>query len=465
MTIRIREISRHPTTGAGQAGITVSVKRQVGNTTVDDDVSDAQGITEFDHAEIEYPGPVYSQQVVGADTTNRSGSIAGQVAGLFWETDIPDVFEIIGYGIAPNIGDAMAVTAAGDSMNVSVGTGVLLHKGGLPYVIEAAKTLTIPTSSAINPRIDRIIIRLTREGQAEQGKIELLVLEGTPAATPAPPNLAKNASTWDFSLAQVAVGTSVSVIASDKVTDERRSTTLGQQYAQDFPSTRTPGDLWYINSVSRVGRLALGDNNHVLKSSTGLGRPVWAALALSDLGITASAVQINYLNTATSNIQTQLNAHTSDISSVNSALGDKANTVDVNAALAGKVDDFTQTYAVTYLLGNGIDVITSAEPVVQAMLPEGCTLFAAHIESLVGGAGNLRVNIARATSLSLTYTDIDASDPLALSAATIVSKTSFTGWTTNFTQYDKVRITVDPAVTPTNVKRAAVVLRFTVART
>ncbi len=87
--------------------------------------------------------------------------------------------------------------------------------GGDPDV-----TLPIGANSSGSTRIDRVIVRLNLSATP---KAQLMILPGTPAASPVPPELTRNASTYDISLAQVTVGSGVVTITAGNVIDEREN--------------------------------------------------------------------------------------------------------------------------------------------------------------------------------------------------------------------------------------------------
>lgn len=78
--------------------------------------------------------------------------------------------------------------------------------------------------------------------------------------------------------------------------------------------------------LDQIAALAPTDNNFIVGNGT-----AWAletpAQALTSLGVTSTAAQLNYLNTATSDIQTQLNAKIAT-SSIATVANFRANTVD-----------------------------------------------------------------------------------------------------------------------------------------
>lgn len=79
------------------------------------------------------------------------------------------------------------------------------------------KTLSHSTNASGNPRIDRVILR----NDFVNNRIELDVLTGTAAASPAAPSLTQSSSVWEISLAQVAIANGYSTIAAADVSSER----------------------------------------------------------------------------------------------------------------------------------------------------------------------------------------------------------------------------------------------------
>mgnify|MGYP000904973931 CR=1 FL=1 len=119
----------------------------------------------------------------------------------------------------------LAVYADSTGMQVKVRTGAAWMQGHF-YKNDAEKILTIATSDPTNPRIDRVVLRLSWSGNS----IGLAVLTGIPAASPVAPGLTQSTTTWEMGLAQVYVGANVSTISSSNVTDERAWAVNGEQY-------------------------------------------------------------------------------------------------------------------------------------------------------------------------------------------------------------------------------------------
>ncbi len=78
--------------------------------------------------------------------------------------------------------------------------------------------LTIGSNDSLETRIDRVIVRLNLSATP---KARLMILPGTPGASPVPPQLTRSASMYDISLARVTVAPGVVTITAGNVVDER----------------------------------------------------------------------------------------------------------------------------------------------------------------------------------------------------------------------------------------------------
>jgi hypothetical protein len=307
MTTRaVRTYVRDPTSGAGINAVTVSLKKHNGGATVTSDATDANGLAELDRDAVGYPGPAYLTFTSGSTTDTHSGNVVGQIAGLLWAADLPDALALFGIGVVPGVGSELAASSAGTDMEIDVAAGMAMLKDGQPYIQEATQAVVIGTSDPSNPRIDRVVLRLTREGQTDQGKIVLAVAEGTPAGSPVAPALTQTSATWEFSLAQVSVLAGVTSIAANKVTDERYSTSLGQAYAFLYPASRTAGDVFYVTAAGKLARLAIGSTGTYLRVTGGI--PAWDDISADDILAAVSDTELGYVDGVTSPIQTQLDA-------------------------------------------------------------------------------------------------------------------------------------------------------------
>jgi hypothetical protein len=121
----------------------------------------------------------------------------------------------VGTGVLKTIMNELLVYADSTGMQVKVKSGAAYIKGHY-YENDVEGSLAIASSTTL-PRIDRAILRC----DWTTNTIQLAVLQGTPSITPVAPNLTQTTSRWEISLAQIAVGASVSTISAASVTDER----------------------------------------------------------------------------------------------------------------------------------------------------------------------------------------------------------------------------------------------------
>jgi hypothetical protein len=96
-----------------------------------------------------------------------------------------------------------------------LGAGVI--KNDALGELAAQATQAIAAADAVNPRIDRVVIRLDKVANTATR----IVLQGVPAASPVPIAPTRTAVTWDLLLAQVRVNVGDVVVIAGRVTDER----------------------------------------------------------------------------------------------------------------------------------------------------------------------------------------------------------------------------------------------------
>lgn len=301
--------------GTAVASNAVTLKKHVDDSTVDSGTTDAAGL--YEYTADGSPGPLYEQSTVGSTTKKRSGKSTGQV-GTWWLADHPKQMRSLGMGVVPNYTDVntsngeMTVTA-GTGLQVKVDEGLFFIDGDV-YNCTAQTNLSVTANSSGSTRIDRIIVRYTREGQTEEGKCVLMMLDGTPGAG-TPPALTNDSTKKEFSLAQLSVVNGAASFSSSDITDERYSTSLNQAYAFAYPTGIRSGDIFGV-VAGKLARLGIGTSGQVLRSTGSV--PAWSAIQASDLPTAIDAAKINtgvvsntefnYLDGVTSAIQTQLNA-------------------------------------------------------------------------------------------------------------------------------------------------------------
>lgn len=109
----------------------------------------------------------------------------------------------------------------GNGLAVSVAAGSAWING---YRYENTDDLNLPltTANGSNPRIDRIVVRLSQVSR----NIQLAVVDGTPAATPSTPALTRTSDIYELGIADVLIPAAATSIATNNITDTRLNTSL-----------------------------------------------------------------------------------------------------------------------------------------------------------------------------------------------------------------------------------------------
>lgn len=221
MTVnRIVDYFRDGRTGNGIPNRTVSLRKVSDGLEIATVQTDVNGKFAFTDADVTFEdGQIYYLVDDGSGTYKRhSGQSFGQI-GPIWFDALVKAFSGLGKGVM----SGFAVSADGSGMTVAVSAGVAIGKDGIPYWNEA-DTLAIAAADGSNPRIDLVVLRVTRVGQTDEGKVVPTVITGTPAGSPVAPSPTASSATDDIVLAQVLVDAGAGVISSGKVTDKRFDT-------------------------------------------------------------------------------------------------------------------------------------------------------------------------------------------------------------------------------------------------
>lgn len=165
--------------------------------------------------------------------------------------------QIVGNGVFPTPSTQLQVVATNNGFNIVVKAGqgwVDGHK----MILTADYLLTVDAADALLTRIDRVVLYCDYT-EREMG---LAVKKGTPSATPTPPDLTRNASRFELSLANITITKQLATITNAEIYDTRAdsevcgwvagliqqidTSSLYQQwesaYAQFFASTKTQLD-------------------------------------------------------------------------------------------------------------------------------------------------------------------------------------------------------------------------------
>ena len=109
----------------------------------------------------------------------------------------------------------------GSGLGISVAAGAAWING---YRYENTDALSLPltTANGSNPRIDRIVVRLSMISRS----IQLAVVDGTPAATPSAPALTRTSDIYELGIADVLIPAAATSVAANNITDNRLNTSL-----------------------------------------------------------------------------------------------------------------------------------------------------------------------------------------------------------------------------------------------
>ena len=120
------------------------------------------------------------------------------------------------YAVATNL---LATPGAGLAISVAAGSAWI---NGYRYENTDALNLPLTTANGSNPRIDRVVVRLSKVSRS----IQLAAIIGTPAATPAAPALTRTSDIYELGIADVLIPAAATSIAANNITDTRLNTSL-----------------------------------------------------------------------------------------------------------------------------------------------------------------------------------------------------------------------------------------------
>lgn len=273
---------------------TVTLKLTKDDSTWKSGSTDADGFVTFDLQTTAtlLPGPYYLEATVGAVTRQVHSDVYGvQGRELLGPGSLGRLFTS---GPFSGVDNGMAVSAPGSGMTTRVATG-LVNLQGTVAPVNTQVTLTHDAAHGSLARIDRIVARVYLDA-TDYGKVELAILKGTAAASPAAPNLTQSTTTvWEEMLADVTITAGLSTITGANVTDRR-----------------TFAGPAVIGSVIQAALDLLAPK----ASPTFTGTVTLPAVTQSGT-ITANSVaitptELGYIGTLTSDAQTQLNGKVND---------------------------------------------------------------------------------------------------------------------------------------------------------
>lgn len=214
--MRWRDKFRELPGGPGLAGKTVTIRKRGSPTVVASPTTGADGAWEYQADGS--PGPLEWEGehngAVRRGATDNYGPAGPVQVG---ELHLP--LKAMGDGVIAGHLNGLGVTAGASGLTVNAATGGALA-GGVIYANYAADVLALAAAGAL-PRIDLVVVRAWPAGTADEGRCELAVITGAPAATPAAPLPTRTAALWEVPLAEVRVEAGASAIGAEKISDRR----------------------------------------------------------------------------------------------------------------------------------------------------------------------------------------------------------------------------------------------------
>lgn len=169
-------------------------------------------------------GPVRISFTYAGETRVRDSYAVGNT-GPFNPVDNAIVSQGFQPGVARGVRNELAVTAGAPGKRVFVRSGA--GKGGGIDYNQYSDNLQSPVFAdnvSGQSRIDLIGFQTWTPGHAEEGRAELVIVQGTPAASPVEPSYTQGpeSSTWFEPLAAVNLPNGYSSITGGMITDKRR---------------------------------------------------------------------------------------------------------------------------------------------------------------------------------------------------------------------------------------------------
>lgn len=102
-------------------------------------------------------------------------------------------------------------------MGATVKAGFAMNNG-VTVIMEEDATITFQPANT-QPRIDRVVLR--NNDAVQERRTSIVVLTGTPSASPEAPAYTRNATIHDLVLADVRIGANVTSVLQSAITDRR----------------------------------------------------------------------------------------------------------------------------------------------------------------------------------------------------------------------------------------------------
>lgn len=226
-----KEVFREIPAGDPAEGVDVSFWRLIDNTQIGSPVTtDAQGqafknladtATSGKTAYELHPGPYRSYGTSVGGVNRRKTSVAIGSAGAIDLAAQIFLNRAMGSGVIQDPGSGLnelEVTATGASMTVTIATGAFVV-GGMPGFNHLARQIAIPANASLAERIDLIVLEAIPQGNDEEGKKTLKLIQGTVSGVA--PTLTRDETLMQEAIASISVANGAATIAQGDITDLR----------------------------------------------------------------------------------------------------------------------------------------------------------------------------------------------------------------------------------------------------
>jgi len=249
----------------------------------------------------------------------------------------------------------------------NAGMTVLVKDGaaninGRQFYEETDRVLTVQAADASLDRIDSVVLRLNLEQSALT--IDLYIVKGTAAATPAAPTLTRNASVWELGLSNLFIAKGVTTVTQERITDTRLDSDRCGVVASIIGDTDTTA--YYAQIAADLEAFKAGSQADFTGWSTTqkAAFDTWFASVRNTLG-----------NDAAGNLLNLINKYKSKQTTVTIATGD-------------------------WTLSNGVYVATKS----VSMVPANCTLHASPVWASRNAYQDADAGVSAASAGSVTFT-------------------------------------------------------------
>lgn len=156
----------------------------------------------------------------------------------------------VGTGVVPGVENELVCAKVAGTLDITVGAGGAII-GGRRVIVDATETVTLAVGGAL-PRID--IVCIESNNNTPYRNARLVVVEGTPAATPVAPTLTQTDAVYQLPLAQVPVAAGATNLNAAVLTGRHTYTTGRHGHAKlRITESLTAGTAGVVNIIYGTG--------------------------------------------------------------------------------------------------------------------------------------------------------------------------------------------------------------------